>query len=51
MGGEGGFAGNAVQSSGTVINQTLSVTTPKALSEKELTREFRNLSRQLAMDY
>ena len=36
---------------GTTIHQTISVVTPKALSEKELTREFRNLSRKLAMEY
>ena len=35
--------------SGTVINQTISVTTPKALSEKEMARELHNLSRQLAL--
>ncbi|GHU71325.1 hypothetical protein FACS1894184_17970 [Clostridia bacterium] len=36
---------------GTVINQSISVITPKALSEKELSREFQNLSRQLALEY
>ena len=37
--------------SGTTINQTISVVTPKALSEKELAREFKNLSRKLALEY
>jgi hypothetical protein len=36
---------------GTTINQTISITTPKALSEKELAREFKNLSRKLALEY
>ena len=36
---------------GTVINQSISVVTPKALSEKELAREFKNLSRKLALAY
>lgn len=43
----GGLSGSA----GTTINQTISVVTPKALSEKELAREFRNLSRKLALEY
>lgn len=38
-------------SSGTTINQSISVVTPKALSEKELAREFKNLSRKLALAY
>ena len=38
-------------SGGTTINQTISVVTPKALSEKELAREFKNLSRKLALEY
>jgi hypothetical protein len=38
-----GYAG------GTVINQNVAITSPKALSEKEAAREFRNLSRKLAM--
>ena len=36
---------------GTTINQNISVVTPKALSEKELAREFKNLSQKLAMEY
>jgi phage-related protein len=36
---------------GTNITQNLSVVTPKALSEKELAREFKNLSRKLALEY
>lgn len=35
---------------GTSITQNISVVTPKALSEKELAREFKNLSRKLAME-
>jgi hypothetical protein len=31
------------------VTQNISVTTPKALSERELAREFRNLSRKLAL--
>jgi hypothetical protein len=31
----------------TIINQNLSITTPKALSEKELAREFKSMSQQL----
>ncbi len=34
---------------GTVINQKIAITSPKALSEKEAAREFRNLSRKLAL--
>ncbi|MEK5393017.1 tape measure protein [Margalitia sp. FSL K6-0131] len=36
---------------GTSITQNISVVTPKALSEKELAREFRNLSRKLALEF
>lgn len=36
---------------GASIIQNLSVVTPKALSEKELAREFRNLSRKLALEF
>lgn len=35
---------------GTSITQNISVVTPKALSEKELAREFKNLSRKLALE-
>lgn len=36
-----------VPSGGTNITQNISVVTPKPLSEKELAREFKNLSRKL----
>ncbi|WKB36396.1 hypothetical protein QS257_04560 [Terrilactibacillus sp. S3-3] len=36
---------------GTSITQNISVVTPKALSEKELAREFKNLSRKLALEF
>ena len=39
--------GNAT---GASITQNISVVTPKALSEKELAREFKNLSRKLALE-
>lgn len=42
---------SAGTSGGTTINQSISVVTPKALSEKELAREFKNLSRKLALAY
>lgn len=42
---------NASPMPGTSIQQSISIVTPKALSEKELAREFRNLSRKLAMEY
>jgi hypothetical protein len=35
--------------SGQVYHQNISITSPKALSEREAAREFRNLSRKLAM--
>lgn len=35
---------------GTSITQNISVVTPEALSEKELAREFKNLSRKLALE-
>ena len=35
---------------GTTIHQSISVVTPKALSERELSREFKNLSRKLALE-
>ena len=40
--------GNA---NGTSITQNISVVSPKPLSEKELAREFKNLSRKLALEY
>ena len=36
---------------GNTIHQNISITSPKALSEKEAAREFRNLSRKLALEY
>ena len=36
---------------GTSITQNISVVSPKALSEKEIAREFKNLSRKLALEY
>jgi hypothetical protein len=42
-GGHSGYAG------GTIINQNLSITTPRALSERELAREFKNMSQRLAL--
>ena len=36
--------------SGTVINQHIAITSPKALSEKEAAREFQKLSRKLALE-
>ena len=41
----------AEMSTGSTITQNISVVSPKALSEKELAREFRNLSRKLALEY
>ncbi len=35
---------------GTTIHQSISVVTPKALSERELSRELKNLSRKLALE-
>ena len=45
--GYGSDAGTA----GTSIIQNISVISPKALSEKEIAREFKNLSRKLALEY
>jgi phage-related protein len=44
-----GAAENEARFGGTVINQQLSVVTPKALSERELSREFKLMSRKLAL--
>ena len=44
-----GVNGTGVYPAGAVINQSISITSPKALSEKEAAREFRNLSRKLAL--
>jgi len=35
---------------GTVIHQKVSITSPKALSEREAAREFHKLSRKLALE-
>jgi hypothetical protein len=43
--GRSGLRGAGSQS----VTQNISVTTPKALSERELAREFRNLSRKLVL--
>jgi phage-related protein len=45
-----GVSGRSI-STGTSITQNISVVSPKALSEKELAREFKNLSRKLALEY
>jgi len=47
----GGTGRAAGLGGGTTVHQTITVNTPKALSEKELSREFRNLSRKLALEY
>lgn len=47
----GGVSGQGGTASGASITQNISVVTPKALSEKELAREFKNLSRKLALEY
>lgn len=49
--GVAGGRGGLPVAGGTTINQTISVVSPKALSEKELAREFKNLSRKLALEY
>ncbi|GHU76983.1 hypothetical protein AGMMS49992_23660 [Clostridia bacterium] len=46
-----GASGGGTDGAGTVINQNISITTPKALSEKEISRELRTLSRTLALEY
>ncbi len=45
----GRYAGGSGFAGGTVINQNVAITSPKALSEKEAAREFKNLSRKLAL--
>jgi hypothetical protein len=47
-GASGGMSGGYGTS--TVINQNLTITTPKALSERELAREFRSMSQRLALE-
>ena len=48
--GSAGYDGRQGQG-GTTIRQNVSITGPKTLSEKEAAREFRNLSRKLALEY
>ena len=43
--------GASAGTNGTSITQNISVVSPKALSEKEIAREFKNLSRKLALEY
>ena len=50
MGISGGSGMFAAQTS-PVINQTINITSPKALSERELFRESRILSQHLAMGF
>jgi len=45
-----GYGSGAVPASAS-ITQNISVVSPKALSEKEIVREFKNLSRKLALEY
>lgn len=46
-----GTPGQESITTGASITQNISVVTPKPLSEKELAREFKNLSRKLALAY
>jgi hypothetical protein len=51
---KGGFegayeAGAAAYPAGGNVTQNISITSRKALSEKEAAREFRNMSRKLAL--
>ena len=43
--------GTSAATTGATITQNISVVSPKALSEKEIAREFKNLSRKLALEY
>ena len=43
--------GTSAATTGASITQNISVVSPKALSEKEIAREFKNLSRKLALEY
>lgn len=45
-----GNSGRTLGRLGTNITQNISVVTPKALSERELSRELKNLSRKLALE-
>ena len=45
---DGAYAAGASPAAGNVT-QNISITSPKALSEKEAAREFRNMSRKLAL--
>lgn len=44
-----GFGSSYGSRETAVVTQNIAITSPKALSEKEVAREFRNLSRKLAM--
>lgn len=46
-----GVTGQSGVAPGTSITQNISVVTPKPLSEKELAREFKNMSRKLALEF
>jgi hypothetical protein len=46
---DGGGYGGRAGAGGGVVNQYITLTSPKALSEKEAAREFRNMSRKLAL--
>ena len=46
----GAHGGPGQAPGGQVVNQAISITAPRALSERELAREFRNMSRKLAME-
>ncbi len=41
--------GHGLTGAGGNVTQNIHITSPKALSEKEAAREFRNLSRKLAL--
>jgi hypothetical protein len=43
------YSQNGVYPAGTTVTQNISITSPKALSEKEAAREFKNLSRKLVL--
>ena len=46
-----GYGAGTQSTTGASITQNISVVSPKALSEKEIAREFKNLSRKLALEY
>jgi phage-related protein len=49
--GGGSRRGSGAGAGGSTVTQNISITSPKALSEKEAAREFKNLSRKLALEY